>query len=577
MAEIKEVSQITSQPGIRRDGTNLDGDFYTDGQWVRFQRGRPKKMGGYREIVDDLTGPARATLVWSRGFMNAMYTFSAPKIEMLLVDQNGVGNNLYDRTPVGFTADTNHIWSVDTMYDDAVGSQETIIVAVATTSLANIDDTTEHQVYYGLTTGTGAFAPITGLTVSGGIVCISPYLVYFGSDGLVGWSDINQPQTLSTGDAGSDRVTGAKIVKGLPVRGGNGPGALLWSLDSLISMQYIGGSAIFRFTTISSQTSILSQNGVIEYDGSYFWAGVDRFLVYAGGQVQELPNQNNLNWFYDNLNFPQRQKVWAMKVPRYGEIWWFYPRGDATECTHAVIYNVREKTWYDCELARSSGYYSQVFHYPVMTGSQANSTKRRLSITISVGTFNLGDSIVGIISGATATIYEVASATEVLVNMISGTEFTDGETINNQTVSGTAAIQDIQDLYGIYVHEQGLNAVIGETEQSIESYFETADFGYPTGGSQQNDIKGLNRWTRLIRVEPDFVQTGDMSVQVVGREFAQSQDEISDPYIFDSNTGKIDMREQRRQIRLRFTSSTLGGNYEMGRVILHTEPGDVRS
>ena len=99
----------------------------------------------------------------------------------------------------------------------------------------------------------------------------------------------------------------------------------------------------------------------------------------------------------------------------------------------------------------------------------------------------------------------------------------------------------------------------------------------PTGGAQQNDIKGENRWTRLIRVEPDFVQSGEMQVQVVGREFASQPDTLSQPYKFQPGTDRIDMREQQRQISLKFTSNTLGGNYEMGRVIMHTEPGDVRS
>lgn len=575
MAEIKQLSQITSLAGIRRDGTNLDGDYYTDGQWVRFQRGRPKKMGGYKQSVDDLVGPARATLVWSRGLMNSVYSFSSGKIEMLLVDQNGVGNNVYDRTPAGFVVSDDNIWSVDTMYDDAVGSAGTIVVAVATDSLTNIDDETKKQVYFGLANDTAAFTAISGLTVSGGVVCIAPYLVYFGSDGLVGWSDVNQPQTLNSGDAGQDRVTGSKIVKGLPIRGGNGPGALLWSLDSLISMEYVGGSAVFRFATISSQTSILSQNGVIEYDGSYFWAGVDRFLMYSGGQVQEIPNLNNLNWFYDNLNFAQRQKVWAMKVPRYGEIWWFYPRGDATECTHAVIFNVREKTWYDCELARSSGFYSQVFHYPVMSGSQPTVGKLRTTLTISSGTFNIGDMISGGVSGASAIIYDAVSATEYLITLNSAVEFVSGETVTGPT--GVATLSSLESMYGMYVHEVGRNAVVGETELSIKSYFETCDFGYPTGGAKQNDIQGLNRWTRLIRVEPDFVQSGDMTLEVVGREFASQPDVYSEPYVFSPTTDRIDMREQRRQIRLRFSSDTLDGNYEMGRVILHTEPGDVRS
>ena len=38
MAEITKLNQITTAPGIRRDGTNLDSDFYTAGQWVSLRR-----------------------------------------------------------------------------------------------------------------------------------------------------------------------------------------------------------------------------------------------------------------------------------------------------------------------------------------------------------------------------------------------------------------------------------------------------------------------------------------------------------------------------------------------------------
>lgn len=577
MAEIKELYQITTLPGIRRDGTKLDGDFYTDGQWVRFQRGKPKKMGGYRRINDAINYPVRQMLVWSRGLMNAVYNFSSSAIQMALVDGNGSGGSVYDLTPAGFVSNDDLIWSVDTMYDDAAGSNGTIVIAVATQSLTNIDDSNLKQVYYGLANGTSAFVPITGLQVSGGVVCTGPYLVYYGSDGQVGWSDINQPQTLSSGDAGQDRVTGAKIVKGLPFRSANGFGALLWSLDSLISMQYVGGSAIFRFTTITTQSSILSQNSVIEYDGNYFWAGVDRFLVYSGGQVQELPNQNNLNWFFDNLNFSQRQKVWAMKVPRYGEIHWYFPFGDATECTHCVIYNVREKTWYDNRNPRSAGYYSQVFHYPVMASSAENAEHVRLKFTSITGSFLIGDHIRTTTSQTVGQIISDEGGGWYTVNIKEDGRYVASEGILNLSRTGSAILSQINRVCAIYTHEIGVNAVEGETESAIESYFETSDFGLPTGGSQNNQIKGLNRWTRLIRIEPDFKMSGKMTVEVVGREFAQQVDSISAPYEFDASTERIDMREQRRQISLRFTSNDVNGNYEMGRVLLHTEPGDVRS
>lgn len=582
MAEIKQLFQVTILPGIKRDGTVLDGDQCSDGQWVRFQRGRPKKMGGFQQITNRLSGPIRDCLVWSRADMNALYTFSPSKVEMTLIDNNGLGSSVIDRTPAGFTPNTNYVWSTDTLYNSA--GSTTAVLAHATPSLANIDDLTQTLVYYGDATGNAALTSVgaigpSGTGVSGGVFCTPPYAFYIGSDGYIQWSDANQPTVLTSGDAGSGRVTGAKLVKGLALRSGSGPGALLWSLDSVVRMDYTGGSNLFRFTHLSTQSSILSQNSVIEYDNIFYWLGVDRFLVTDGSSVKELPNQINLNWFFDNLNYSQRQKVWAMKVPRFGEIWWFYPRGDAVECTDCVIYNVREQTWYDNNIGRSAGFYSQVFHYPVMANSQKTANTTSITVSGLAGVIAVGDIVRGVTSGVLATVFDIVSGVYYLNISTATTNFIALEGLVDVTSAATATIATIQDLYQLYIHEKGYDKVEGDTVAAIDSYFTTCDFGLPTGGipAIQANAPGLNRWTRLIRIEPDFVQEGDMTVEVQGNEFANSADLISDPFTFTQSTERIDMREQRREIKLKFRSNTVGGHYEMGRVILHTEPGDVRS
>ena len=63
---------------------------------------------------------------------------------------------------------------------------------------------------------------------------------------------------------------------------------------------------------------------------------------------------------------------------------------------------------------------------------------------------------------------------------------------------------------------------------------------------------------------------------MVGRPFAQSEDQISDAYNFAPETGKVDMREQRREPRLKFRSNVQGGDYQLGKVIVNADVGDVR-
>lgn len=570
------VYQLNSSPGIQRDGTKFDSKGFIDGQWVRFQRGRPKKMGGYRQITY-LNGPIRTLQTWSRKSLIQVTAFSAFGIEAVQVDKNGVGQAIYDRTPTAYTADPNAVWQADTMFDAAVDSDKTMLFAHAGSNLENIDNDRETDVYYGDAAGTATLTPI-GITAitSGGILAIPPFLVLYGNDGKVQWSNENEPRTMTSGSAGRARVTGSKIVKGLPIRGqGASPAALLWSLDSVIRMSYLGGQAVFRFDVFSAGASILSSSSVIEYDGVYFWVGVDRFMMYDG-RVRELPNYQNLGWFFDNLNFNHRQKVHATKVPRYGEIWWFFPKGGATECTHAVIYNVREQFWYDVEIPRSSGAFPQDFRYPIWADSENAGVLYRLK-TNNVINFSVGDVVRGGTSGTVGTVVKV-QLTFVYVAVNGPAKWEVAELVHDDTSGSSAVVQQVLTVgqHSLWMHEFGKNKVLGDDETGIISFVETANFGYPVGGVEGGAL-GPDRWTRLKRVEPDFQMTGSMNMQVIGGETAAGTEVISKPYRFNGTTERIDLREQRREIRLRFTSDETNGDFEMGKVLMHLEQGDVRS
>jgi hypothetical protein len=80
----------------------------------------------------------------------------------------------------------------------------------------------------------------------------------------------------------------------------------------------------------------------------------------------------------------------------------------------------------------------------------------------------------------------------------------------------------------------------------------------------------------LRRVEPDFVQSGTMTMDVQGRKFARGTVEISGPFSFEPDTGKIDLRVEHREVSLTFTSNDIDGNYEMGRLLITAEYGDER-
>lgn len=580
-----KVISLNILPGIQRDGTVFDSTMYVDGRWVRFQRGRPRKMGGYKGIFQNATSISRGMIMNPNNGLNYVYSGYNNGLEYWVTDHDdGVGSGPNPITMTsGFTASDENLWQFDIGYDTNGSGAETI-VAHPGLNLVHIDNSVNTPVLIGnfpggamspvgqftasvalnsTTTGTitgtdarvGAGQLVTGtgipsgttvvsatpsggntsvvfsnaatvtstqtltfdnqINVSGGCVLIYPFLFVYGNNGLIQNSSAGNFQNWVAADANANNVATGKIVKGLPVRGGTtSPSGLFWSLDSLIRVSYapqtVGTSTIYwRYDIISTQTSILSSQCVIEYDGIYYWIGTDRFLMY-NGVVQEITNNANTNFFFDNLNYTQRQKVWVSKVPRFGEIWWFYPSGDSEECNNAIIYNVREKVWYDAGFAlgarRSAGVFSEVFRFPIWAGNEEES----------------------------------------------------GNTI-------------------LWQHETGVNRVNLTQETAIQSYFETNSIGWVNGGPGQSQPAGNNVWIRLERIEPDFVQSEEMSVVVTGKGYAEDVDEVSDPYTFDPDTLKVDMRQQRREMRLRFQSNIVNGNYQMGRVLLSAEIGDVRS
>jgi len=582
----QKVVSMEIPAGIQRDGTVFDSPCYVDGKWVRFQRGRPRKIGGFDGIFLNAAGISRGMAMTAvNGFNYVVSGYNNGLQQWITGPSGGVGSGPYNYSLSDFTANDNNLWQFDIAYD-STGNNTNNLVAHPGQNLSYITSTTNTPVLFGtfpgstgsLTmskvgvftasgtttitsttftlatsnvrvgagqaiTGTGipsgttvvsvtgttvimsAAATATGtitatfdnnIAVSGGCVVIHPYLFVYGNNGLIQNSSAGDFSNWVAADANANNVATGKIVKGLPIRGGStSPSGLFWAADALIRVSFqpstVGGvNYYWGYDLVSSQTSIMSSSSVIEYDGIFYWAGVDRFLMY-NGVVQEIPNNNNQNYFFDNINLAQRQKVWCTKVPRWGEIWWFYPKGDATECTDAVIYNVRDKTWYDAGQAvgarRSAGVFSEVFPKPIWGGNEANS-------------------------------------------------------------AGT---------YTLWQHETGVDQVYLTNVDAVQSYFETYSIGTLGGlvGTQQQP--GDNRWTRLERVEPDFVQVGDMTVVVTGQGYAEDVIVESDPYTFSPTTLKVDMREQRREMRLRFESNTFNGDYQTGRVILSVTTGDVRS
>jgi hypothetical protein len=586
MAE--QIVQIRSAPGIKRDGTKFEGDQYVDGQWVRFQRGLPRKMGGYRSINKFLRDLPRALHEYTQDLLTYIHAGSASRVERFYIDGGYNTSVITDRTPTsGLTANDGNMWQFATAYDTTNGNQ---IVAQVAPNLNCICNSDGGALFVGDLLGTSVLTQVTtvpaNFSVTGGVASLPPYTFAFGNDGYAAWSVPNTPDDFTGSGAGNAYITGQKIVKAMPLRGGpgNSPSGLFWSADSLIRGTYVGGTAVFQFDTISAQSSILAANSVIEYDGIFYWIGTDRFLSF-NGVVREVENNINLNFFFDNLNYEQRQKVFAMKVPRFGEIWWCFPFGDSIEPNHAICYNVREGTWYDTTLpngGRGAGIFPAVFRKPLMSGV-APQEAEAFSVAINAaGTGYVAGNTLAVVGGI-GTI-----TTELTVSTVNGTGGITGVTISNAGQYSTAPTNPVSvtggagsaatfnvtfdNPYKFWVHEVGTDEIDGLTLNPIQSYFETADLSLPATSQ-------INKSLQVLMLEPDFVQSGDMTVQVMGRANARAPEVNGIVMTFPETPQTpqeqvVFLKTQRRELRFRFESNTLGGDYQTGLILAHVQEGD---
>jgi hypothetical protein len=510
---------LASQPGIKRDGSRFEGSNYIDGRWCRFQRGKPRKMGGYQQVTDTVPEITRGMHSFSQDDIQYLHLGHPDTIGQYLVS-NGSLNVFNDRTPAGFVTSADNLWQFD-IFADTAGTGNHLLIAHGAPNAANIDNSVGRNIYID-TIDAPAILNVVGLNidaavgwntgtagpVSGGIVVTTQFLFIFGSDGLIRYN--GTPNDLSALPVEVNIGT-QKIVAGKPLRGaGQGPAVLLWGLDSVIRATFQDAAPVFRFDVIARGTSILSSQGIVEYDGIYYWAGVDRFLMF-NGVVRELQNAMNLNFFYDNINFSARQKCFAFKIPRWGEIWWCFPKGSATECTHAVIYNVREQTWYDTALPDSDD----------------------------------------VDQGRTAAIFADVYQRPFMVD-------------NEVTANGRT----------LWQHETVKDKIRTSTISAIQSFFETHELSLLEGGQGTKSI-------RVARVEPDIVQVGDMSLTVRGRSNAKATQITEAPVTFPATPSTptdetIKLKTIQRLMSFRFESNTAAGDYEYGDTYAHIEPADGR-
>lgn len=181
----------------------------------------------------------------------------------------------------------------------------------------------------------------------------------------VQWSDVTDITNWTAGPtttageyplSGGSRIVGARKARSGVV--------VVWSDTDAFAMTFTPTNSIYRFPRIGHGIGLLSTGSHAEYGGVVYWMGKNNFWYYDG-YPYPIPNVEDIRTdIFDNINRNQIDKVACGIDQSFGEVWWFYPRGDAVENSHYVVFSTTDGVWTTGTLARSAWNWSEVDQKP---------------------------------------------------------------------------------------------------------------------------------------------------------------------------------------------------------------------
>jgi hypothetical protein len=331
-----------------------------------------------------MTGKCRGLLTW-RDNSGARWIAAGTNSKLYAMNEGGT---LKDITPTGFTAGqadattkTGYGYSTYGNFAYGVARPDNGTVAPATTW--SLDTWGEYLIgcsdadgklyewQLGFTTPTLAVVITNAPTGCNAVMSTAERFVFaLGASGnprMVKWcnQEDNTNWTASaTSQAGDFELqTVGDLKAGKKVRGIN----LLFTDVDVHTATYVGLPYVYSFEKAASGCGLISAQAVAAIDTAAMWMSTSGFWIFDG-YVKPLPCDVS-DYVFQNLNYNQSSKVYAIHNSKYGEIWWFYPSNSSNEVDSYVIFNYREIHWNIGSMSRTAGTDRGVFLNPLMVSS----------------------------------------------------------------------------------------------------------------------------------------------------------------------------------------------------------------
>jgi hypothetical protein len=372
--------------GVFRNGTEYQsaGRYY-DSNLVRWFEGTLRPIGGWRKrSTSQMTGSCRGLITWRD---NSADRWIAAGTNSKLYAMNEAGT-LKDITPTGFTAGSANAvsklgYGYSTYGSFAYGVSRPDLGSVVPAATWSLDTFGEYLIacsdadgklyewQLGFSTPTLAAAITNAPTSCAAVMSTAERFIFaLGASGnprKVAWCDQenNTVWTPSTTNQAGDfeLQTVGSLKCGKRVRGLN----LLFTDVDVHASSYIGAPYVYSFEKVGSGCGVISSQAVAAIDTAAMWMSRSGFWIYDG-YVKPLTSDVG-DYVFDNINYTQASKIYAVHNSKYGEITWFYPSSSSNENDSYVTYNYREGHWAIGLMVRTAGTDRGVFSNPLMVSS----------------------------------------------------------------------------------------------------------------------------------------------------------------------------------------------------------------
>lgn len=368
------VVDLTFNKGIKIDGSLIQRSFCTNGKWIRFSGDNLIKIGGM------LGSPLLRNDDVYLGMESVRSQISVIPIDdktsyVFVTCKNYIGYTIINKSSgkvlQNFKSLVNNNLSADMTFQHEIithglnGNLPTkfLVIHGAETN-KNISAVSKARLWkIPILPNTPPdnieeiISPEFNSGADGGMCFFYPYLFLYGSNGSIKMSSFADPFYFDRKKDGESRfgqnfcVDTSKVLNALRVRGGaNSPCLLLYTETSIIRFFNVAqgeADTTFKVDVVATDATLMSSRAVCSIDSYVISVGIDRFYIYNGTK-EELVNPYFSEYFFNDVDLRYRQNVFAIKNPRFAEVWIFYTSKSSVDGKNdkAIIWNKRHETWY---------------------------------------------------------------------------------------------------------------------------------------------------------------------------------------------------------------------------------------